>query len=250
MTPDTALVPRVEPSLGVRRRAYEPRLRPAEAVVIHTTGSGPIRRVTDPKFARWRKRTGIDDPFEAALWVYAQAMRAGPHYVVCGETGRRAQVCPEDQCAWHVGGRGGGAYRRPVEKWETAAAAWWADEWPSLESPRELAGGKLWTPYGAATSAWVALHSLGGSVNANSYGIEVVPCLSDPRGPWTEAGWDSLVTVTTDLCFRRDVPCFRDRVLRHSDAHPLARSARGEPWDTPPAQFSWAEFSARSGAPF
>jgi hypothetical protein len=250
LAPDSPLVPRVVPSLGVVRGVYEPRLRPAEAVVVHTTGIGPVRRVLDPKFAKWRERTGIHDPFEAALWIYRVAMRAGPHYVVDGETGRRVQVCPENLCAWHVGGRGGGRYRHDFDRWANLDTAWWIEEWPTLTSPRDLAGGRLWLPYGARTSAWVALHSLGGSVNANTYGIEVVPCLSDPRGPWTDAGWTSLVELVGDICLRRDVPCMRDRVIRHSDAHPLKRSARGAPWDPSPVQFTWGEFSGRSGAPF
>ena len=250
MTPDTHL-PDVafRPSLGYRRKAYEPRLRKPAAIVVHTTGAGPVNRVHAEKFKRWRRRTGITDPFEAALWVYAN-MRAGPHYVI-GQEGHIAQVCPEDLCAWHVGGKHGRTYDGVQWFGRQQRYQWWFERWRGHTSPKDLAGGKLWTQYGAQTGLRVAWAARGGSVNANTIGIEVVPPDPDTRGPWSVAAWESLSNLTSEICMRRNIAATRDTIITHSDANPIARTTPGgSPWDTPETQFTWEEFRRRSGAPF
>ena len=245
---EVSAVELVRPSLGFLRAKYEPRILPAVATVIHTTGAGPVTRATsmDRKWVRWRTRTGIVDPFEAALWIY-ENMVAGPHFVIGQQLGQIAQVCPLDLCAWHVGGRYGRAYANG--KWRKRRdVSWWAGRWPGLTSPRQFAAGQLWTPYRRKTSARVALASLGGSVNANTWGIEVVPSKHDTRGPWSDAAWANLIALLVPLSRLNGLPLRRDRLLTHSDCNPLARSARELPWDTTPAQFTFGQFQERLAA--
>ena len=238
MIADSPHVTRTEPSLGFRRGVYEPRHRDPVAVVVHTTGGGPLRRFRDDK---QRRRHGWGTPFDVALTIYGSMMEAGPHYVVGQGFGQIAQVAPEDVCAWHVGGRGGGAYKRA--SWTTRASRWWHERWPDFESPRELAGGHLWDPYTRRTGVRVALSSLAGSVNANTIGIEVVPPVAGARLEWSPAAWQNLARLVRDICKRHDeIPLAREHVLTHSDCHPRARSRRpppeGQPWDPWPSQWS------------
>lgn len=231
-TPDSPLASRYSPSLGVRRGAYQERLRPAAANVIHTTGWGPNRRhLADPE--------RFPTPMDAAIHIYGRLMKAGPHYVV-DQVGEIVQTCPENLCAWHVGGRGGRRYRR--RRWQSRDTRWWSAAWPGLDSPRDLAGGRLWTPYSSPTSPRIALASMAGSVNANTYGIEVIPPLTGRRDEWSDLCWESLTLLVSDLCCRREIPRTSEHNIRHSDAHPQARSKRNAPWDTPPAQWSWQRF--------
>lgn len=234
MSPDSRVAERFTESLGQRRKKYEPRTRPPAAIVVHTTGYGPVRRYkSDPS------RYG--SPFNAALWLYAQAMQAGPHYVV-GEHGECVQVTHESLCAWHVGGKGARPYRHASRYWTTARYGWWASRWGKDISPRDLAGGDLWRPYSKATSVKVALHSLAGSCNANTIGIEVVPPQLNARDPWSDQCWYTLAVLVEDIAYRHQIPVTRDRIITHSDAHPIARTAKGKPWDTDPAQFTWERF--------
>lgn len=253
---DSPLVDVVEPSLGYRREKYEPRTRPAVAFIVHTTGSGPLRRAREGQFA---------DPFEAALAIYRGMMNAGPHYVLEGDSrARLAQVCPEDRCAWAVGGRGGGAYRLPYERWGRLDTLWWGEEFLHLESPRQLAGGLLWRPYDAPKGwrdklraaaskarwwAWLAR----GSVNANVVHLEVTPPSSGARDPWSAQTWARFVELVGDVAQRHTFQLRRETVLSHSEAHPRARSRKtaggGEGWDPSPEQWSWEQFAAAAGIP-
>ena len=247
--PDSELVRVVRPSRGFRRGKYVQRDRSRiVAIVNHTTGMGPVRRFLDEK---QRRRHGWRDPFEAALWIYENVMDAGPHYVVGQEEGQIAQVCPEDRAAWHVGGKGGRAYRR--EGWMDARTEWWHDLFPGMGSPRELAGGRLWLPYDPAPSLleklrrsrWTAWREAG-SVNANTDGIEVVP--PEDGGPWSDACWRNLVELHHDLADRHVIPLDSHHVVSHSIAHPLSRStADGRPWDPPSTQWTWVRFAQRAG---
>lgn len=210
------------------------RKRDPIAIVIHTTGSGPRNRVDEsaPRFARWRRlHPEITEPFDAALWIYRKAYKYSPHYVV-GQDGRCTQIVLEDLIAEHVGRRGSWHYRR--RNWARVNEAWWYHRFPDLQSPRQFGGGRIWD----------------GGANANTIGIEVVAPYHDPSGPWSEAAWDKLSALVTDLCWRHDIPCTRRFVVTHSDVHPRARSAREQPWDPGPRQWSWSEFARRAGAPF
>ena len=248
-----SLLADLHPSIGYRKGKYEPRTRSPVAIVVHTTGAGPWRRLTEPRFARWRRRNGDPrDTYESAIRIYQSVTTAGPHYVVGQEAGQIAQLCPEDLCAWHVGGKGGSAYARPRAKWLTSEARWWELHWPHLQSPRQLADGQMWTPYGAKVGARVAWTQwrAGGSVNANSIGIEVACPPDDPRAPWSDAAWSSLVEVIHDIAIRHAIPTTRDRIVSHSDTHPLARSTGGWPWDPSTRQWTWRRYSQISGAPY
>jgi len=243
---------RVEPSLGYRRGKYQRRTRSPAAVIIHTTGFGPVRRFRDD---RQRRRHRWATPHDAALAIYRGMMEAGPHYVV-GQGGELAQLAPEGVCAWHVGGRGGRHYRRELERWLTVECTWWASRWPGLRSPRELAGGRLWLPYDPAPSLlervsrarWIGWRE-GGSVNANTIGIEVVPAEDHPRGPWSDEAWRTLLQLVGLICGRHGIPQDAHHVLTHSDAHPRARSRRGRPWDTWREQWTWEQHAERAGLP-
>lgn len=224
-TGDSEVVDRIEPSLGVRKKKYDERPGRVVAIVVHTTGGGPLKRF---KNGAERKKFKYKTPFDAALRIYGELMFEGPHYLVGQSDGDLAQLAPEIQSAWHVGQGGGHLYA--LDEWPTQGVRWWNDRWGTLESPRELANGRLWT------------HD---SVNANTIGIEVVPNEARPLGAWTDAAWTNLVALVVDIAARHGVPIDRTHILTHSDAHPLKRSAQNKPWDPRPAQWSWDEFRAR-----
>lgn len=201
------------PSRGQREGAYSKRRHGAPvAIVVHTTGAGPRRRFLGNR----RKFPGV---YDAALFIYRRIMRAGPHFVV-GQGGECVQVAPEDRAAWHVGSKGGRAYRKPPR------AFWWLEKWaPALKSPADLAGGKLWR---------------GWSVNQNTIGIEVVPPLKNLRGPWSDDCKAALDSLIVSLCADHGIPRDQFHVITHSDAHPHDRTRRGAPWD--PAPEAWEDF--------
>lgn len=236
---DSILAQGYVPSLGVSRGLYAPRASVA-GVVIHTTGSGVIRR-----WKRQGKRFKERSPFDTAVRIYSRIMTASGHYVV-GQEGQIVQLVPEHLAAWHVGGRKARLYRR---RWMRPKYQWWAERWPGYDSPLQLANGELWKPYDkdAAVSwraRWLSRH---GSCNANTIGIEVVPPTLDPKSAWSDACWLSVVRLTQDICYRSALPIERQRIVSHSDAHPLSRTTRsGVPWDPNPTQFSYEKFlSAR-----
>jgi hypothetical protein len=152
---DSDVADRVEPSLGFRRKKYDERPGDVVAIVVHTTGGGPVKRF---KNAAERKKFKYKTPFDAALRIYRELMFEGPHYLVGQGDGEIAQLAPETLSAWHVGQAGGHLY--DLDQWSTPDVRWWKDRWGTLESPRGLANGRLWS------------HD---SVNANTIGIEVVP---------------------------------------------------------------------------
>jgi hypothetical protein len=243
MRPDSPIATEYRVGVGVRSRLLKPRPRAVGAIVIHDTGPGPAARVNpaldhEEKFVEWRKRwPAIVTPFQATLWVYEIASPDSGHYVV-GQDGECTQVVPEDLVARHVGATGKSTavpYRLPFALWASKQHAWWKERWRGLSSPRELAGGTLWA---------------GGSCNDGSIAIEVSPHAHDPEAPWSDAAWSTLARLVVDICERRRVPCLREYVPTHSDAHPRARTAKGAPTDPSPAQWSWQRFAHESGAPF
>jgi N-acetyl-anhydromuramyl-L-alanine amidase AmpD len=223
---DSDVADRVEPSLGFRRKKYDERPGDVVAIVVHTTGGGPVKRF---KNAAERKKFKYKTPFDAALRIYRELMFEGPHYLVGQGDGEIAQLAPETLSAWHVGQAGGHLY--DLDQWSTPDVRWWKDRWGTLESPRGLANGRLWS------------HD---SVNANTIGIEVVPHEARPLGSWGDAAWANLVTLVQDVADRHGVPIDRAHIITHSDAHPLRRSASNKPWDPRPAQWTWDEFRARA----
>ena len=227
------------PSLGVRKRIFAPRAS-VSAVVIHTTGSGVIRR-WKKQGPRFKEKT----PFDTAVRIYTRLMKAGGHYVV-GQDGQVVQLVPEHLAAWHVGSRKARLYRG---RWMRPKYQWWADRWKGYDSPLELIGGDLWRPYDKDASVdwrtrWISRH---GSCNANTIGIEVVPPIDDPKSSWSDSCWRSIALLTADICYRSSLPIERGRILSHSDAHPISRTTRsGRPWDPWADQFSWETFLEKS----
>jgi hypothetical protein len=216
----SSLVDRVVPGLGYRAGKLSKRPAPPVAIVVHTTGVGPVSRFDDTS---QRARHGWACPGDAAAWIYGTLMEFSGHYVIDGENGQLVQVVPEELVAEHVGGHDGPRYIDGT--WKAAReTSWWPVRWPGKASPLDLAGGRLWT---------------GGSCNRNSIGIEVAPRAVAPRGAWSDAAWTKLVELLREVGARYGIPLDREHVVTHSDASPLARStAGGEPWDAPPAQWS------------
>lgn len=181
------------------------------AIVVHTTGYGPIRR--------WAAAPDrYPGPYDAALHIYRKIMRAGPHFVI-GQCGECVQTAPEDLAAWHIGSRGARAYRKAPR------TPWWAESWPEYETPRDLAGGRLWE---------------GWSANTMTLGIEVVPPRDNVRGPWSLACMDALDSLIWSLSDDWKIPRARGHVITHADAHPHDRTRRGRPWD--PSPVAWDTF--------
>lgn len=195
------------PARGYARGRWKKRDRPPAAVVVHTTGAGPVRRVTEAKFDRWRRRHGVPKgrSFEAALAVYGHVMDAGPHFVV-GQGGELEQVAPLGYAAWHVGSRNLWRY-----KWwhvhHPKTHAWWVARHPAFESPLE----------------WPVWETR--SVNERTVGVEVVPPIGDVSGPWSDAALEAVGWIVQQV----GLP-----VTTHADVHPLARVRNGKPWDPRP----------------
>ena len=209
-------------SLGVRKKLYSPR-KTFSAVVVHTTGAGPIRRWKQEQSSVHKKAS----PFETALRIYSQIMEPGPHYVV-GQDGQCVQVCPEAYAAWHVGANDSKAYFS--EGWMRHRYDWWSLRWPHLAAPVDLADGMLWN---------------GHSCNANTVGIEVVPPTDNVRGQWSDACRKTLVSLINDICDRCGIPKEDEHILSHSDAHPIRRTTTdGDPWDPYASQWTgWLDLS-------
>lgn len=230
---------RYAPSLGVRLGVYRERQVIPQCVVIHTTGSGPAHRVNPDldrtrRFAEWRSQhPGNRTPVAAAEWVYRYAMTPGPH-VLIGQDGSRVRLCPDRLVAWHVGSRGAERYRGTTWRDE---CPWWVRRWSHLDSPRDLVGAQLWRA---------------GSANALSLGIEVAPPAGSPTGPWSQAARDAVELSVREWCIAYSIPCTRHYILTHSDAHPLARTARGRPTDPGPEQWGGFDdwFRDLAGAPW
>jgi hypothetical protein len=202
-------------SLGSRRNLYKKRdLSEIGYVILHTTGNGPNDRMEAARFSRWRKRhSSITTPFEAAIWVYRSAMKAGPHYVIDGATGQCVQVARHGESAWHVGSSWKGRQATAVYKdtdWimRGVDVRWWNEEFPGLNSPLDL-------------GCWDK-----GSVNRVSIGIEVVP--PKDKLPWSNECCARILEVWDQF------PAAA--LLTHSIVHPLARSSQGRAWDPPNEQ--------------
>ncbi len=232
---DSPLAERYLPSLGVIKCVFAIRAT-ISGIVIHTTGGGVIRRWKRQK-ARFREHS----PFDTAVRIYTRIMKASGHYVV-GQEGQIVQLVPEHLAAWHVGSRKVNHYRR---NWMRPKYQWWAEKWSGYDSPLELADGKLWQPYHEDApvhwrTRWRARH---GSCNSNTIGIEVVPPNHDPRSAWSDACWTSLTRLILDIGYRTALPIERQRIVSHSDVHPIARTTRtGHPWDPWTKQFSFETF--------
>lgn len=220
MNPESQVASDFVESLGSRLNKYTQR-NAVHAIVIHTTGSGPITRW---KNERNKPGKAQDTPFLTAVHrTYHAIMKAGPHYVV-GQRGECIQVCREGLAAWHVGADQASAYQR--SDWLEGLYEWWAERWPELDSPRDLAGGHLWDH---------------GSCNSNTVGIEVVPPSADVRERWSDACRATLEQLVREIAARHSIPLTRDYVVTHSDAHPISRTDKhGVPWDPGPLQ--WPEF--------
>ncbi len=209
------------------------------AIVIHTTGRGPIERATADKFEAWRRRCDVadGDALHAAVTLYTRVMDASGHYVI-GQDGTIVQLVPESHAAWHVGGAGSRPYfNAPTTWWHATKCGWWRERWPDCDSPRDLAGGKLWRePYTTASLAHRIKSGFAlGTCNENTIGIEVVG-----SGPWSAEAWHALAALVVDIGQRRGLELRRDTVISHSDAHPLTRTTHGgRPWDPSDLTWSW-----------
>jgi hypothetical protein len=228
--------------LGYRRgKLREMHYAPA-AIVVHTTGGGPIARATEDRFAAWRTKLDIPkgDSLRCAVALYTHVMDASGHYVI-GQDGTIVQVVPESHAAWHVGGKGSRPYfTQPEAALAGPKYRWWRERWPGLKTPRELAGGNLWRPAYQPPGITHRIRSGFpiGTCNENTIGIEVVG-----PGPWTPEAWSALAMLCLDIERRRGLTLRRDTVISHSDAHPLSRTTpSGRPWDPMAVTWTWERF--------
>lgn len=209
--PDSPYAEGYTPSLGIRRGTVPKREGKPTVIVVHTTGLGPIRR-------HELGQPGCGTPFDAAMKIYTRIYKYSGHYVLDGESGRLMQVVPEDYAAQHVGVAKTGLYE--TSRWKTDATAWWPAAFPGVPTPLSL-------------PCWE-----GGSCNQNAIGIEVVPRLQEPRGPWSDTCWTVLGELLGDLATWYDIPWDTHHILSHSQAHPVSRSNRRlGPWD--PTADAW-----------
>lgn len=224
--PSSSLVDAVVPGFGYRGGKLRKRQSAPVAIVVHTTGVGPVTRFEDVgqrATHKWRC------PGDAAGWIYGTIMEFSGHYVIDGANGQLLQIVPEDVIAEHVGGHNSHLY--DTVHWQTPETKWWPMRWPARRTPKSLADGKLWTA---------------GSVNANTIGIEVAPRADAPRGAWSDAAWAKLVALVREIGERYGIPVDAEHVLTHSDADPRSRStAGGAPWDAGPEQWSPAMLEHR-----
>lgn len=199
---------------GWSKGYWSPRNTTGSYYVWHTTGGGPARRhAKDPK--RW------PTPFDAAVWLYTKAMKAGPHIVICGETGRSLQLAPLDVSAWHVGKRGSAPYFKR-HRWEWSKDFdWWRDRWNprGIFNPTELAGGTAWD---------------GKQANPNARGVEITPVRGALTGRWSDATYAEIQRI---MDMSPEIPQDLYHQVGHSDVHPRSRTRRGKGWDPTPAQF-------------
>jgi len=85
-----------------------------------------------------------------------------------------------------------------------------------------------------------------GSCNANVYGVEVVPPLIP--GPWSKAATDRVLDLLGYLTDTFSIPFEEDRIITHSDAHPISRTTRRDkPWDPPQALTLWKDLQLAAG---
>jgi hypothetical protein len=225
--------------LGYRRgKLREMHYAPA-AIVVHTTGAGPIRRANEDRFEAWRAKHDIPkgDSLRCAVVTYSHVMDASGHYVI-GPDGTIVQVVPESHAAWHVGGSGSRPYfNAPETCLQAERYRWWRERWPGLKTPRELAGGNLWRePY--TVPGLVHRIKSGfpiGTCNENTLAVEMVG-----PGPWSAEAWHALASLCIDISQRRGLALKRGTVISHSDAHPLSRTTpAGKAWDPAPFAWSW-----------
>lgn len=235
-TPNSPEVRRVVPARGFLRGKLGPRVS-YSGIVVHTTGAGVLAKA---------KRWGVM-PLEAAVRVFSRQIDNCSHYVICGTTGDAVQIAPEERAARHVGATRSDVYARPnwagASWWKRAVkhdVLWWCERWPDLKRPYDLADGQLWMPPdgGARTC------------NGNTIGIEIVPRMADPQGPWTDACWGTLLYLIQDICIRRLVPQNRNHIITHSDAHPVTRTSHNRPWDPGPRQWDWDTWTYYAGERF
>lgn len=215
-------------SLGYRRGALGPR-REHGGIILHVTGSGPLRRLTERRFARWRRRyLERETVLDAAVAVYRTITKNCPQYVAGMRDGEPVivQVAPESRAARHVGSYRGRQYKRA--DWADRAhyrgkrvdVEWWPERWGGLPSPLDFGGGSIWGP------------DL--SVNRGSHGIEFAWPFDDERTEPPDALLQRVAELVEDICNRRAIQKDVYHVVGHSDIHPAARTSRGEPWDPPP----------------
>jgi hypothetical protein len=223
---------------GYQLGKYRKRRHPVLGIVFHTVGVGLWSRwskesagngglqkteanVEHYTWETWKTRVGKEyAPFDTAIRVYASLMNEGPHFVICGESGRIAQGTPLAYEAQHCGA----SMRKEYAKGYLGKNRnWWKKRWKELSSPSDLLDGNLWKVY---------------SPNAVMIGIEVSPSREDPYKEWSEACYNSIKKVY-EFC-RQQHPtlmCDKYHILSHSDIDPERRGTSAQPTDPGPTQW-------------
>lgn len=168
------------------------------------------------KWKDWKKRQYNEPyPFDTALRVYASLMKEGPHFLICGVTGRVAQGCPLDLAAWHVGS--GYQMRYKASSW-LSEAPWWHARYPHSTSPKEA-------------FPWAYTQ---GTVNASTVGVEVCPGREGWDRKFSDEVHVALANLRTDLAGAKFMP-----YTTHSAVSPLARTLKNKPTDLPESQYDY-----------
>jgi N-acetyl-anhydromuramyl-L-alanine amidase AmpD len=201
---------------ALTRRALPERTHPISAIVVHTTGN-----------------TDLD----AVLRFYQSADGLQPHYVIALD-GTIRRIAWEHQVAYHckIDPAEARLYRLGYVEWsrwrwqddrpiqlgdEFSGYRWWRDEWRAagLESPLELVTGE--------------------HPNSVSIGIE----LQQPTKPgpdiFTDAQYQALGELATDIHARVGVSLDRQHVLGHQDCSPMRRCVPAGGCD-PGRAFRWS----------
>lgn len=195
---------RYEASVRMKGLKTDLRRGPVRAVIVHFTGAGVQER-----FLREGVAKKDTSPFDTAVRLYTQILPGqDPHYVV-GQGGECVAVTPENRVAYHVGTAQARQYNWWTRKRHPHAYDWWYERFKNLESPRDLADGKLWQ---------------GGSCNANTIGIEVAPHVDKPLDPFSPKAVATLRTLIADILARNNLPFDRKYIIGHCEAHPVSRT--------------------------
>lgn len=166
---DLPIVDHVVPCLALNANKIHERRMGITNGVVHTTGVGVLKFLHLKKTLEAYPTIDVDtlnSPELAALHVYQDRYACNPHFVV-GETGKIYQVAPINMAAAHVGSNG----KAPLTRNLGAYPSWF--QLLARKDPAVLTN---------RLGAWTR-----GSVNEQSIGIELSPCLKD-------------MTVQTEAC--------------------------------------------------
>ncbi len=203
-------------------RPLPSRSGPVQAVIIHTTGSGIVRRAL---------REGLQEEKEILDYCAGRMTRPwaySPHYLV-GWDGTIINLVPEGTVAYHAAlprkhvriyKRGIGIWKqhrgREPEKTDRILQRYdeWSDRWPELDNPVQL---------------------VGPGVNSVTIGCDLLAPVPGEQHPLEQL--QKMAYLVLDVLQAHGLVVERRTVLRHSDVAPFTRFTKRGGWDPPRASF-------------